>query len=99
MGSGAGKVKRREPTTQYLAEELGGKWRYDRNARQWYCDDGIRYVCKVLTGQDFEGDYTGEYELYVYYLDGSKGGESVGYAAAMCRSAQMTKPDAGKGVE
>lgn len=54
-----------------LHEKYGGKWKYCRKQGQWNCDDGIRYVCDVLTGKDFDGEYTGESSLCMYFKDGS----------------------------
>ena len=53
-----------------LAQKYGGKWTYNRSSGSWHCDDGIRYVCNVLTGKDYEGEYTGESTMCMYFKDG-----------------------------
>lgn len=59
-----------ESVSSYLGRKFGGKWKYNR-ASEWHCDDGIRYVCHVLTGRDHNGEYTGESRKCMYYKDGS----------------------------
>lgn len=54
-----------------LEELLGGKWKWNRQTYQWDCDDGDRYVSKVLTGKDYNGEYTGETTMYMYSRSGS----------------------------
>ncbi len=53
-----------------LAKKFGGKWKYFNHAH-WACDDGIRYVRRVATGTDFNGEYTGETMMCMYYNDGT----------------------------
>jgi len=53
-----------------LEQRFGGKWKLNRSAGQWECDDDIRYVCNVLTGTDFNGDYTGNTCKCMYFNDG-----------------------------
>lgn len=55
-----------------LEIRFGGKWVYDRCHNQWNCDDGNRYVCSALTGRDFEGEYTGETRMFLYYRNNEK---------------------------
>lgn len=52
-----------------LAERFGGQWTYERGWG-WNCDDGVRYVMRVLTGKDMNGEYTGATSLCLYYRDG-----------------------------
>lgn len=59
-----------EPTTRYLARKFGGKWRY-LIGQGWECEDGNRYVHSVLTGRDYDGEYTGDSRLCLYYRDNS----------------------------
>lgn len=62
---------------KYLSKRYGGKWKYDSAAYQWNCDDGIRYVHRVATGRDMNGEYTGVSSACMYYRDGSKSPEWV----------------------
>jgi hypothetical protein len=55
-----------ESVVNELAKKYGGKWIYDRRSGTWECDDGIKYVCKILTGVDMDGEYTGESSLCLY---------------------------------
>lgn len=66
-----------KPLTQALSERYGGKWKHRGFAGTWECDDGVRYVCGVLTERDFDGEYTGGSSLCLYYRDGSKSPEWV----------------------
>jgi len=60
--------------TNFLSKKYGGKWKYIPKCG-WECDDGIRYVQKVLTGKDISGEYTGETSLCLYFRDNSKPSE------------------------
>jgi len=64
-----GKIKL-ESRAANLSRRFGGKWKYKGFSGRWDCDDGIRYVCYVLTGRDIDGEYTGESSLCMYFLDG-----------------------------
>ena len=68
MGGGMG-IKT-ESRAANLSRRFGGKWKHNPFAGQWDCDDGIRYVCDVLTGRDFDGEYTGGSSLCMYFRDG-----------------------------
>jgi len=63
--------------TKLLAQKFGGKWQYDKKSHQWRADDNNRYVRYVLTGRDYEGEYTGESSLCMYFHDNSKSPEWV----------------------
>lgn len=63
-----------EPITKYLARKFGGKWKYVIQSG-WECDDGNRYVCRVATGTDMNGEYTGVSRLCLYHRDNSKSPE------------------------
>lgn len=52
-----------------LAQKYGGKWTYCRKSGQWNRDDGSAYVCNVLTGRDFDGEYTGKTTKCMYFRD------------------------------
>ena len=53
---------RKRSFAQALADELGGKWVYDRSKRRWTCDDG-RYVIPTTSLVD-DYTYTTHYHLY-----------------------------------
>jgi len=50
----------------YLRDKYGETWQYDRRAYQWRQIDGTLYAHKVLTGKDFEGEYTGQWTMCLY---------------------------------
>lgn len=60
-----------------LSAKHGGSWQYNRKTRQWFSDDNNRYVHWVLTGKDFDGEYTGDCSLCMYYKDNSKSPEWI----------------------
>jgi hypothetical protein len=62
--------------SKLLGEKLGGKWKWEYPC-YWRCDDGNRYVARVATGMDFNGEYTGESQKCLYYTDNSKPPEWV----------------------
>lgn len=53
-----------------LSEKYGGKWKYQYPC-DWFCDDKNRHVSRVATGTDFNGEYTGDSTLCMYYDDGT----------------------------
>jgi len=57
------------PLNKYLEGRFGGKWTYQIQFG-WECDDGVRYVWRVATGLDHNGEYTGESSKCLYYRDG-----------------------------
>lgn len=60
-----------------LEIKYGGKWTYDRKLGQWNCNDEDRYVCNVLTGKDYDGEYTGESQMCLYHMKSNKPSEWV----------------------
>ncbi len=59
-------------TVAMLAKNFGGKWKYDRRAGQWNCNDGNRYVVRVATGRDLNGEYDGTSSNIMYFRDNSE---------------------------
>ncbi len=58
-------------------EKFGGKWKYIPFKKTWECNDGIREIRSVLTGMDYNGEYTGETSLCMYFNDNSTSPEWV----------------------
>lgn len=58
------------PIAKALAKKYGGKWTYT-SGYGWECDDTVRYVWRVATGRDIEGEYDGTSQLCLYYRDGT----------------------------
>ena len=67
-------------TAKLLGQKYGGKWKHVHG--QWECDDGNRYVCRVATGMDFNGEYTGAWSMCLYHRDG-KPSEWVGLSSPL----------------
>jgi len=53
---------------KHLEKKYPGPWVYNRSGRSWSAD-GIGHVRQVLTGQDFTGEYTGEWRACLYFDD------------------------------
>lgn len=58
------------PLSHVLTEKFGGKWKYQICDSTWRRADGA-YCAHVLTGRDYDGEYTGESRLCVYFKDRS----------------------------
>lgn len=58
------------PVIDSLREKFPGDWKYNPSSCRWELPDGS-YLCRVLTGKDFDGEYDGTWSWCLYWANKS----------------------------